>query len=68
MKNQKEKECKFQKEFRTKKSTHIYTYTFELSPRETTEINAGRCGKKEELPGGVSRKEKSQKWRKAYIA
>ena len=46
----------------------IYTHTFELSPRETTEINAGRCGKKEELPGGVSRKEKSQKWRKAYIA
>lgn len=52
------------KEFRIKKSTHIH----ELSPRETTEINVGRSGKKEELPGGVSRKEKSQKWREAYIA
>lgn len=48
------------------KSTH--THTFELNSRETTEINVGRSGKKEELPGGVSRKEKSQKWRKAYIA
>lgn len=60
------KKCKFQKEIRTKIYTH--THTFELNSRETTEINVGRSGKKEELPGGVSRKEKSQKWRKAYIA
>lgn len=47
---------------------NLHTHTFELNSRETTEINVGRSGKKEELPGGVSRKEKSQKWRKAYIA
>lgn len=62
------KKCKFQKEIRTKIYTHTHTHTFELNSRETTEINVGRSGKKEELPGGVSRKEKSQKWRKAYIA
>lgn len=50
------------------KNLHTHTHTFELNSKETTEINVGRSGKKEELPGGVSRKEKSQKWRKAYIA